>query len=103
MCESSESETVEHVLLFCQNYRIHRKQLFSSLSKCISLVTLVNDKYVCEMLLYGDPKYNWLTNKEIIKATIQFILTSKRFDTALIETLWLSNVDGVYIYGAWLV
>lgn len=77
VCELLEIETVEHFLLFCPNYKTHRKQLFTSLSQHISLVSLVNAKYTCDILLYGDSKYNWLINKEIIKATMQFILTSK--------------------------
>ena len=85
-CESSENETAEHYLLYCPNHMISRQHLFVTLRKYISLVSLTNAKYTCDLLLYGDPKYNWNINKEIMKATIEFILTTKRFDTPLIET-----------------
>ena len=78
-------DTIEHYLLYCPDYEAHRQNLFKSLRKSISLVTFVNAKYICDLLLYGDPKYHRDTNKEIIKATIEFLISSKRFDTPLIE------------------
>ena len=70
---------------WCIAYRTHRAVLFEALSKSIGLVSLVNSKYVCKLLLYGDPKYSWNTNKMIIEATIEYLLTSKRFDVPLIH------------------
>ena len=84
-CGLNESETLEHYMLFCLSYSDPRKQLFNSLCKTISLVTFVNTQYICDLLLYGDPKSNSCTNKEIIEATMEYILSSKRFDTQLIE------------------
>ena len=69
----------------CIAYRTHRAVLCEALSKSIGLVSLVNSKYVCKLLLYGDPKYSWNTNKMIIEATIEYLLTSKRFDVPLIH------------------
>ena len=62
-----------------------REVLFETLKKYISLVTLVNPKYTCDVLLYGDSRYKWHANKEIIKATIEFILLSKIFDKSFIQ------------------
>ena len=84
-CNLNESETVEHFFLFCPNYCSPRKQFFNFSSDHISLVSFVNAKNVCDLLLYGDKNLNWNTNREIIKATIGFILMSKRFDIPLIE------------------
>ena len=78
-------ETLEHCMSSCLSYSGPRKQLFNSLCKTISLVTFVNTQYICYLLLYGDPKSNSCTNKEIIEATMEYILSSKRFDTQLIE------------------
>ena len=85
LCDLNESETVEHFFLFCPNYCSPRKHFFNSLSDHISLVSFVNAKKTCDLLLYGDKNLNWNTNREIIKATIEFILMSKRFDIPLIE------------------
>ena len=84
-CQNNEHETIEHFMLYCPAYRTHRAVVFEALSKSIGLVSLVNSKYVCKLLLYGDPKYSWNTNKMIIEATIEYLLTSKRFDVPLIH------------------
>ena len=84
-CTSNESETVEHNLLHCPKYIAQRRVLFETLIKFISVVTFVNSKYICDLLLYGHSKYQWNTNKEIIKATIEFLISSKRLDLSLIE------------------
>ena len=39
-----------------------------------------NENSVVRTLLFGRPDFNYLTNKEIINATISFILTTKRFN-----------------------
>ena len=85
LCTLHEKETVEHYLLHCPCHVTSREVLFETLRKHISLVTLVNPKYTCDLLLYGDSRYKWDTNKEIIKATIEFILSSERFDQPLIQ------------------
>ena len=83
-CGSNENETLEHYLLFCSYYKGPRQQLFISLCKNISLLTFVNPQHICNLLLYGDPKLCLDTNKQIIKATMEFLISSKRFDTPLI-------------------
>ena len=84
-CSFHEKETVEHYLLYCPSHITSREVLFETLNKYISLVTLVNPKYTCELLLYGDSRDKWDVNKEITKATIEFILSSKRFDQPFIQ------------------
>ena len=85
LCLCNEKETVEHYLLHCPCHDNHRDVLFETLIKHISLVILVNPKYTCDLLLYGDPRYKWDTNNEILKATIEFLISSKRFDHPLIQ------------------
>ena len=63
VCESSENETVEHYLLYCPNYMISTRHFFLTLRKYISLVSLTNAKFTCDLLLYGDPIYNWNVTK----------------------------------------
>ena len=36
----------------------------------ISLVTLISREYICELLLYGNPKYDSQTNKIISESAI---------------------------------
>ena len=83
--QSNENETVEHYLLHCPNHMTCREVLFETLRKHNSLVTLINPKYTCNLLLYGDFRYHWGINKEIVKATIEFLISSKRFDQPLIQ------------------
>ena len=84
-CRSVDIESVEHYLLHCPNHAACRSVLFENLRKSISLVTLISSKYTCNLLIYGDPTYDTHTNKMIILATIQFLISSKRFDQPLIQ------------------
>ena len=57
-----------------------------SLNKLISInasIMAENENSVVRTLLFGRPDFNYSTNKEIINATISFILTTERFNCPL--------------------
>ena len=78
-------ESIEHYLLHCPNYSATRLVLFETLPKMISLVTLSSPKYTCDLLLYGNSNYILPTNKKIIEATIEYLISIKRFDQPLLQ------------------
>ena len=77
-CRDNRPETVEHYLLHCPIYSLLRREL-------VSLLTLTSSAYTYNLLLYGNPCYDFNTNKKILELTISFIISSKRFDDLLIS------------------
>ena len=83
-CSCGKPETVEHYPLHCPNYTLIRSELFANLRTFISLLTLTSSSYTCNLLLFGNPNYDFYTNKKILEITICCITTSKRFLVPLI-------------------
>ena len=90
-CNEVDVESIEHYLLHCPHYAIFRSVLFENLQKIISLVSLINPKFTCDLLLFGNHSHDVNTNRMIILETIQYLISTKRFDQPLIEG-----------YGPWL-
>ena len=82
-CRDNLPETVEHYLLHCPIYSLLRRELFGNLRLNVSLLTFTSSTYTCNLLLYGNPCYDFHTNKNILELTISFIISSKRFDSPL--------------------
>ena len=38
---------------------------------------------MCELLLFGDPQLNAVSNRKILEATISFIKNTKRFSNSI--------------------
>ena len=84
LCSCSlEVETTNHYVLLCHYYNNIHKMLLDTVKGitdvCLSDFsdeTLVN-------LLYGNSNYSLEENKEVIKASINFVLSSQRFAGAL--------------------
>ena len=85
-CSQNTPETVEHFLLFCPQYNLIRSQLFEKLKKVISLATLISPSYPTNLFIYGNSSLHFRTNQQIIEHTINFIMSSKRFDGAIIRS-----------------
>ena len=79
LCQN-ESENVEHYLLHCPVFSHLRSELFEKLRRLISLPTLISSSYTCNLLLYGNPKYDDCTNRKTVELTISYILATNRFD-----------------------
>ena len=61
-CRDNLPETVEHYLLRCPIYSLLRRELFGNLRLIVSLLTLTSSAYTCNLLLYGNPCYDFPTN-----------------------------------------
>ena len=85
MCSCSlELENNSHFLLHCHNYDNLRITLMSELYAIDSSICSLNDNSLTELLLYGNKKFSFETNKSILQATINFLKNSLRFENALI-------------------
>ena len=85
---SHGKEDTEHYLLFCPLYQSTRYELFGKLSfsNIISLVTFISPTYTSQLLLFGSTLYSDNINRKILEATIDFVVSSKRFDYPLLST-----------------
>ena len=76
-------ESTNHFLLHCPNLSTERNTFLSKIKNIDNNILQQNDNSICKTLLFGNPAYNDLTNTNILNATIDYILTSKRFDESL--------------------
>ena len=76
-------EDTKHFFLHCNNYNQERQTLFDTIAKVKTDFLNLNESELLNLLLYGHLALTFLENREILNASIMFILTSKRFDGAL--------------------
>ena len=85
LCSCSlEIESTFHFFLRCQNFIIPRTNLMNELRKLDSGILILDEKSLTKLLLYGDSKFETKVNKKILLASINFVLSTKRFDGQLI-------------------
>ena len=76
-------ESTSHFLLRCPAYNNDRSSLPSTIRN-IDCKSLENtDSSLTQTLLYGNPSLDIITSSLILNATIDFILSTKRFEVAL--------------------
>ena len=84
MCScNTEEETVAHFFLRCPNFTQHRIHLMNEIDKIHPNILTTNDNVSLKILLYGDEKSSDDINSNIIRLTIEFINSSKRFEIQL--------------------
>ena len=75
-----EEETTQHYLTRCPLFQVQRSILLNDISRVLDNdVTLLQDDHLSNLLIYGSPAHNTVTNKLILESTIRFIKESKRF------------------------
>ena len=83
-CGNSIESTV-HFFLHCPNFTTQRQTLLKKLKSINTSIIAENKNSVARTLLFGRPEFNYSTNKEIVNATISFILTTERFNCPLFK------------------
>ena len=76
-------ESAEHFLLHCPNFSIYRCSFFDSLHQKEICILPYSSSYLVKIRLFGNEKFNIITNKNILTSVIEFIIQSKRFDGPL--------------------
>ena len=85
MCScGSEPETTTHFLCRCQNHVISRPRLFKNVYNLDQTLRNYDDDHLIHILFYGSEKFNFKSNKEIIKLTVYYLKYTERFDESLI-------------------
>ena len=75
----NDMEDNKHFLLHCPQLDVMRQDLFGQLSVIPGLNIDLDDKPLCDLLLFGDSKNSVITNRIILEATVSFIKNTKRF------------------------
>ena len=85
LCSCSlEVETINHYFLHCHYYNNICKTLLDTVKEITNIcLSDFSDETLVNLLLYGNSIYSLEENKEVIKASINFILSSQRFAGAL--------------------
>ena len=79
----AEVESTSHFLLHCPIYNNHRSSLLSTIRDIDCKLLEITNSSLTQMLLYGDPSFDIITNSLILNATSDFILSIKRFEESL--------------------
>ena len=78
---NSGIEDNEHFLLHCPIYDQIRNDLLDQLSRIPGLeLGNLSSGALCELLLFGNPRFNDIANKLILEETISFILSTRRVE-----------------------
>ena len=77
-------ETTSHYLLHCPLFADERKTFLSNIKSINHKFLEQNDSTLTQTLLFGDPASSVETNTLILNATIQYVLSTKRFEEALL-------------------
>ena len=77
----SQAETSHHYLLHCPDFTNHRNVLFQVLNPVMfaNNMRFLDDQSLVHLLLYGHEKLKLHENRNILKATINFIKGTLRF------------------------
>ena len=79
----NDIESRVHFFPHCPNFTTQRQTLLNKLKRINASIMVENNNSVVRTLLFGRPDFHYSTNKEIINATITFILTTERLDCPL--------------------
>ena len=79
-------ENTCHFLLHCPNFLTERNTLLNKITNIDSNILNQADTTITKTLLFGNSKYSNEINLQILNASVDFILTSKRFDEPLLNS-----------------
>ena len=79
-------ETTIHYLLQCPNFSNKRLTFLNKLQRIDANILSKGDTNILTLLCYGDHSFNDEKNTSILTASIEYIISAKRFDTLLFQT-----------------
>ena len=79
----AEVESTSHLLLHSPIYNNDCSSLLSTIRNIDCNLLAITDFFLAQMLSYGNRPFDSITNSFILNATIDFILSTKRFEEAL--------------------
>ena len=85
MCNCGTVETTIHHLFHCPNFLNERLTLFSKLQSIDENILSKDDSNISKVLLFGEDSFNDIKNTSVLTASIEYILSTKRFDVPLYQ------------------
>ena len=85
ICNCGTAETTVHYLLQCPNFSNERLIFFNKLRGIDSNILSNYDFNISKVLLYGNHSFNDEKNTSILTASIEYIISTKRFDAPLFQ------------------
>ena len=89
----NDVNSTEHLLLHCPQFVNDRHTLLSTLGNFNHSLLENTNKVWIQILLFGNTSLSPSDNSKILYATIDFILSTKRFDRQLFETMKVVSTD----------
>ena len=80
---SSGIETTIHFFLHCANFIIHRQTFFDKIATIAANILTENEDNIVNTLLFGKPNCENSFNKAMLNASIEYILSTERFNNPL--------------------
>ena len=84
ICSCGTVETTVHYLLHRPNFSNERATFFNKLQKIDENILSKDDSVISKMLLYGDHSFNDVKNTSILIASIEYIISIRRFDALIL-------------------
>ena len=84
MCSCiSGIETTFHFFLNCANFNTQKQTLFVKIATVDANILTENEDIIVNILLFGIPDSENYFNKAMLNASIEFILSTERFNNPL--------------------
>ena len=74
-----------HYLLHCPDFSNERLTLFNKLQSIYENILSKDESKISKVLLFGDDSFNDIKNASVFTASIEYILSTKRFDVPLYQ------------------
>ena len=85
ICNCGPVETTVHYLLHCPTFSNERLTFFNKLQSTDVNIISKDDSNISKLLLYGDHSFDDEKNSFILTASIEHIISTKRFDAPLFQ------------------
>ena len=85
ICNCGTVETTVHYLLHCPNFSNERLIFFNKLRSIDANILSNDDSNISKVLLYGNHSFNDEKNTSILTASVEYIISTKRFDAPLFQ------------------
>ena len=80
----SDIETPCHYLISCPIFDAERNTLLNNMRQIAPSILNLNHSQITHVLLYGDSSLKIETNTEILNSTMNYILSTKRFEGSIL-------------------
>ena len=85
LCSCSlDVESTIHYFLHCPQFTIERHTLLNTISQIVNKLLDSNESNLIQNLLFDDPSKDTEANTEILNATVNYVLMTKKLDERLL-------------------